>query len=43
MRVIGKMIKLMEKGNIFIWTELNMRAIGLKINNMEPVKKNGLI
>ena len=43
MKVIGKMIKLMVKENIFIWTELNTKEIGMRINNMDLVKRDGLI
>jgi len=43
MKAIGKMIKLMVRGNIFIWMELNMKEIGLKINNTELEKRGGQI
>ena len=33
----------MEKENIYIWMELCMKEIGLKINSMATEKKNGLI
>jgi hypothetical protein len=36
-KVIGKMIKLMEKEFILIKMELSMMVTGLKINNMDKV------
>ncbi len=40
-KVIGKMIKRMVMEPIVIWMELNMKDIGLKINNMEKDWKHG--
>ena len=43
MKVSGKMIKHMEKVPIFMQMELNMKEIGLKINNTEKELKHGKI
>jgi len=41
--VIGKTIKLMDKDTIITRTEQNMKVTGTKTNNMDMVKKFGLM
>ena len=41
MKVYGLMIKQMDMACILIWMELNMKASGKMINNMEKVKRHG--
>ncbi len=43
MKVNGLMIKLMEKVGIYIEMEHLMKVIGMKINNMVTVLKDGLM